>query len=205
MIGSFGRIIFKVSEKQVASINNQLSREYKSKMSEHTAIYGPGKIRHQGRELSEVSLNVTLISSLITETSLSEQLNDIKTMWEFGEYEYLTFGGQTFGAFPFIITGMSEKSSYFNKEAGVFDVVELDLTLKEYIEEPRKYNQIIEQLKIQDKQQEQITEEAQEVVEIEQKSKIEEFAKKVGNKVNSTLERVNKAIEIAENKKNEKR
>lgn len=203
MIGSFGRIIFNVSEKQVTSVNNQINREHKSKISEHTAIYGPGMIRHQGRELAEVSLSITLISSLITETSLSEQLNDIKTMWEFGEYAYLTFGGQTFGAFPFVITGMSEKNSYFNKDDGTFDVVELDLTLREYIDNPQKYNQIIESLKAQEKAKETLTEEVQEAVEVEQKTKMQEFAENIGKKVGEVLEKVDKAIEIAENKKNE--
>lgn len=198
MIGSFGRIVFKVSDKQVTTLNNQINREYKSKISEHTAIYGPGMIRHQGRELSEVSLSITLISSLITETSLEEQLNDIKTMWEFGEYAYLTLGGQTFGAFPFLITGMSEKNSYFNVKKGSFDVVELDLTLKEYIDNPQKYNQIIESLKAQEKKQEQTTEEIENVQE-EQKTKLDQLK----NNINKATEKINKTLEKIENKKNE--
>ena len=40
-------------------------------------------------------------------------------------------------------------------------------------------------------------------VETEQKSKLQEFAEKVGNKVNDIAEKVDKAIEIAENKKKE--
>ena len=198
MIGSVGRIVFKVSDKQVTTLNNQINREYKSKISEHTAIYGPGMIRHQGRELSEVSLSITLISSLITETSLEEQLNDIKTMWEFGEYAYLTLGGQTFGAFPFLITGMSEKNSYFNVKKGSFDVVELDLTLKEYIDNPQKYNQIIESLKAQEKEQEQTTEEIENVQE-EQKTKLDQLK----NNINKATEKINKTLEKIENKKNE--
>ena len=198
MIGSFGRIVFKVSDKQVTTLNNQINREYKSKISEKTAIYGPGMIRHQGRELSEVSLSITLISSLITETSLEEQLNDIKTMWEFGEYAYLTLGGQTFGAFPFLITGMSEKNSYFNVKKGSFDVVELDLTLKEYIDNPQKYNQIIESLKAQEKEQEQTTEEIENVQE-EQKTKLDQLK----NNINKATEKINKTLEKIENKKNE--
>ena len=40
-------------------------------------------------------------------------------------------------------------------------------------------------------------------VEVEQKTKLQEFAEKVKNKVDSTLEKVDKAIQIAEEKKNE--
>ena len=203
MIGSLGDVIFEVSDKKVFSINNQISRSYKSKISEHTAIYGPGMLRHQGRELTEVSFSISLVSSLLSEATTSEQLDKLKTMWEFGEYDYLTLGGQTFGAFPFLIVDMSEKSSYFNKETSDFDYVNLDLTLKEYIDNPKKYNQVIEQLKVQKKEQEELTEVEVVNVEVEQKTKLQEFAEKVKNKVDGVLEKVDKAIEIAENKKKE--
>ena len=203
MIGSLGDVIFEVSDKKVFSINNQINRSYKSKISEHNPIYGPGMLRHQGRELTEITFGITLISSLLQETTPSEQLDKIKTMWEFGEYGYLTLGGQTFGAFPFLIIDMSEKNSYFNRETSEFDYINLDLTLKEYIDDPKKYNQIIEQLKVQKKEQEELVEVEVANVEVEQKTKLQEFAEKVKNKVDSTLEKVDKAIQIAENKKKE--
>ncbi len=203
MIGSLGDIIFEVSDKKVFSINDVINRSYKSKISEHTAIYGPGMLRHQGRELTEVSFSISLVSSLLSDSSPAEELDKIKTMWEFGEYDYLTLGGETFGAFPFLITDMSEKSSYFNKETSNFDFINLELTLKEYIDNPRKYNQIIEQLKVQKKEQEKLAEAETANVEIEQKTKLQEFAEKVKNKVDGVLEKVDKAIEIAENKKKE--
>ena len=203
MIGSLGDVMFEVSDKKVFSINNQISRSYKSKISEHNPIYGPGMLRHQGRELTEITFGITLISSLLQETTPSEQLDKIKTMWEFGEYGYLTLGGQTFGAFPFLIIDISEKNSYFNRETSEFDYINLDLTLKEYIDDPKKYNQIIEQLKAQKKEQEELTKVEAVNVEIEQKTKLQEFAEKVKNKVDSTLEKVDKAIQIAENKKKE--
>ena len=134
MIGSLGDVIFEVSDKKVSSINNELSRSYKSKISEHTAIYGPGMLRHQGRELIEISFGISLVSTLLPDSSPAEELDKIKTMWEFGEYGYLTFGGQTFGAFPFLLVDMNEKNSYFNKKTSSFDVINLELTLKEYIE-----------------------------------------------------------------------
>ena len=203
MIGSLGDVIFEVSDKKVFSINNQINRSYKSKISEHNPIYGPGMLRHQGRELTEITFGITLISSLLQETTPSEQLDKIKTMWEFGEYGYLTLGGQTFGAFPFLVTNINEKNSYFNRETSEFDYITLELTLTEYIDNPKKYNQIIEQLKVQKKEQEKLTETEAVNVEAEQKTKLQEFAEKVKSKVDSTLEKVDKAIQIAENKKKE--
>ena len=156
MIGSLGDVVFEVSDKKVFSINNQISRSYKSKISEHTAIYGPGMLRHQGRELTEISFGISLVSSLLPESTPDEELDKIKTMWEFGEYGYLTLGGQSFGAFPFLIIDMNEKNSYFNKQTSSFDFINLELTLKEYIDNPKKYNQVIEQLKVQKKEQEKL-------------------------------------------------
>ena len=199
MIGSLGDVIFEVSDKKVSSINNELSRSYKSKISEHTAIYGPGMVRHQGRELIEISFGISLVSTLLPDSSPVEELDKIKTMWEFGEYGYLTFGGQTFGAFPFLIIDMNEKNSYFNKKTSSFDVINLELTLKEYIDNPKLYNQIIEQLKAQKKEQEKLAEAEVENIQEEQKTKLDQLK----NNINKATEKINKTLEKIENKKNE--
>lgn len=199
MIGSLGDVIFEVSDKKVSSINNELSRTYKSKISEHIAIYGPGMIRHQGRELIEISFGISLVSTLLPDSSPVEELDKIKTMFEFGEYGYLTLGGQTFGAFPFLIIDMNEKNSYFNKKTSSFDVINLELTLKEYIDNPKLYNQIIEQLKAQKKEKEEVVEAEVENVEVEQKTKLDQLK----NNINKATEKINKALEKIENKKNE--
>ena len=199
MIGSLGDVIFEVSDKKVSSINNELSRSYKSKISEHNAIYGPGMVRHQGRELIEISFGISLISSLLPDSSPAEELDKIKTMWEFGEYGYLTFGGQTFGAFPFLIIDMNEKNSYFNKKTSSFDVINLELTLKEYIDNPKLYNQIIEQLKAQKKEQEKLAEAEVENIQEEQKTKLDQLK----NNINKATEKINKTLEKIEKKKDE--
>ena len=199
MIGSLGDVIFEVSDKKVSSINNELSRTYKSKISEHTAIYGPGMVRHQGRELIEISFGISLVSTLLPDSSPAEELDKIKTMWEFGEYGYLTLGGQTFGAFPFLIIDMNEKNSYFNKKTSSFDVINLELTLKEYIDNPKLYNQIIEQLKSQKKEQEKLAEAEVETIQEEQKTKLDQLK----NNIHKATDKINKTLEKIENKKNE--
>lgn len=199
MIGSLGDVIFEVSDKKVSSINNELSRSYKSKISEHNAIYGPGMVRHQGRELIEISFGISLVSSLLPDSSPAEELDKIKTMWEFGEYGYLTFGGQTFGAFPFLIIDMNEKNSYFNKKSSSFDVINLELTLKEYIDNPKLYNQIIEQLKAQKKEQEKLAEAEVENIQEEQKTKLDQLK----NNIAKATEKIDKALEKIEKKKDE--
>lgn len=199
MIGSLGDVIFEVSDKKVYSINNELSRTYKSKISEHNAIYGPGMVRHQGRELIEISFGISLVSTLLPDSSPVEELDKIKTMWEFGEYGYLTFGGQTFGAFPFLIIDINEKNSYFNKKTSSFDVINLELTLKEYIDNPKLYNQIIEQLKSQKNEQEKLAEAEVENIQEEQKTKLDQLK----NNINKATEKINKTLEKIEKKKDE--
>ena len=157
MIGSFGEIIFEISDKKVFSLNNEISRTYKSKISEHSAIYGPGMIRHQGRELIELSFSISLNSSLTTE--IEKEKKKIVDMWAKGEYANLVFGGQVFGE-------LSETSSYFNKGKGSFDLIDLSIVVKEYIENPKLYNEQLESKKI--RQLETTTEEIADV-ELEQK------------------------------------
>ena len=62
MIGGFGILTFEVSEDNIKSIDGQLSRTLTAKISEHNAINGIGMIRHQGRELQEISFKMSLIS-----------------------------------------------------------------------------------------------------------------------------------------------
>ena len=169
MIGSFGDIVFEISDKKVVSLNNEISRTYKSKVSEHNPIYGPGMLRHQGRELIEVGFSISLNSTLSPD--LEEEKKKIIDMWEKGEYANLVFGGQVFGEFPFIILEISETNSYFNKEKSMFDVISLSLTVKEYIENPKLYNEQLEAKKV--KQDEtQIAEEESTDIENEQKGAV---------------------------------
>lgn len=167
MIGSFGEVIFEISDRKVVSLNNEISRTYKSKITEHTPIYGPGMLRHQGRELIEVSFSISLNSTLTPE--LGEEKKKIIEMWERGEYANLVLGGQVFGEFPFLITEISETNSYFNREKGIFDIIELNLSVKEYIENPKLYNQQLEARKI--KKNETTTEESSDI-EAEQKGAV---------------------------------
>ncbi|WP_064606921.1 phage tail protein [Streptobacillus moniliformis] len=141
MIGSFGKLIFEVSDKKVVSLNNQISRSYKAKISEHSAIYGLGMLRFQGRELITVSFNIHFNRKLTPD--LRQEVLKIKDMFERGEVDNLVFGGQVFGENPFIITEFNEINSYYNINASDFDVIELSISLKEYIEKPKNYNERI--------------------------------------------------------------
>lgn len=142
MIGSFGELIFEITEDKVITLNNELSRTYKGKIAEHNPIYGPGKLRFQGRELVEITLSITL-NSILT-PNLRNEVKKINKMFENGEYNMLVLEGQVFGDFPFLITEYSEKNTYYNTQRKDFDVINLTLNLKEYIEDVKVYRKSIE-------------------------------------------------------------
>lgn len=145
MIGSFGKLIFDISEKNIVTIDNEINRSRKAKISEHNPIYGPGSLRHQGRSLIEVSFNITLLRTLTP--NLREEIQKIEFMLDTGEFSFLVFGGQVFGDNPYIITEYSEVDKYYNRDLKDFDYVTISLSLKEYIEDLKVFNKNLESKK----------------------------------------------------------
>lgn len=164
MIGGFGVLTFEVSEDNIKSIDGQLSRTLTAKTSEHNAINGIGMIRHQGRELQEISFKMSLISQ--GKVNPVNELAKIQDMLEVGAYNHLILNGTVVGDFPFIILSASQTMTYFHKEQGV-QVIEVDISMKEYIEDPTVYDKLIEAKK---EKTSLTTEEVLATVDIEQTS-----------------------------------
>ena len=137
MIGSYGDIIFNVSEYNVFTLKEELTRTRRAKITEHTPVYGINTLRHQGRELIEISFSIELLSTLTPMPGL--QLEKFKEYVETGRYEPLIIGLHTMSEFPFIVTEVKEVMSYFNNITGDFDKIVLDITLKEYVDSPEYY------------------------------------------------------------------
>ena len=164
MIGGFGILTFEVSEDNIKSIDGQLSRTLTAKISEHNAINGVGMIRHQGRELQEISFKMSLISQ--DKVNPVNELAKIQDMLEVGAYNHLILNGTVVGDFPFIILSASQTMTYFHKEQGV-QVIEVDISMKEYIEDTTVYDKLIEAKK---EKTSLTTEEVLATVDIEQTS-----------------------------------
>lgn len=137
MIGSFGDILFNVSEYNVFTLKEELKRTRRARISEHNPIYGVSTLRHQGRELIEVTFSVELLSTITPMPGLQAQR--FKEYVETGRYEPLIIGLHTMSEFPFIVTEVEETMSYFNSLTGDFDKIVLDVTLKEYVDNPTYY------------------------------------------------------------------
>lgn len=142
IVGTFGGVIFSVSKKNLHSINGSINRKNNAKITEHTPIYGIGMLRHQGRELQEISFNITLLG----ETKLKKRM--LLEILEMGVSSFLVIGGNIIGSHPFILTGMDEEYSYYNNNTKTFDKIDLSITLKEYVEDPKKYNKTVEHKKV---------------------------------------------------------
>lgn len=142
MIGSLGSITFQVDNDRVFSLGKELSRSKKVKISEHTPIYGVPTIRHQGRDLVEINLSISLISSLGVDPK--KEIEKIQDFMELGKFERLIIGKQVIGEFPFLIIESNETRSHFNRLTSEFDVIQLELKLVEYIEDANTYLRSLE-------------------------------------------------------------
>lgn len=145
MIGSLGNILFYVSDFNVFSLKKELTRNRKVKITEHEPIYGIKTIRQQGRELIELKLSVELIKPLSKSPSYQMQL--IKEFMELGLYAHLVIGLHVMGEFPFLITEYNETLSHFNNITGDFDYINLDITLLEYVDNPKYYQSKLNYMK----------------------------------------------------------
>ena len=106
--------------------------------------------------------------SLISQDKVNpvNELAKIQDMLEVGAYNHLILNGTVVGDFPFIILSASQTMTYFHKEQGV-QVIEVDISMKEYIEDPTVYDKLIEAKK---EKTSLTTEEVLATVDIEQTS-----------------------------------
>ncbi|MBC2855419.1 phage tail protein [Cetobacterium sp. 2A] len=128
-VGSFGKVIFKVSSLGTLSPNNyKIDRAPKTK--KHQIINNPDITEFQGRQLIRVSLGIKLIYSLTNieraRGRLTEYINE-------GHHFPLVLSGKKIGNNTFILTKYSEKVTKTDR-IGTPLVVELDVSFEEYIE-----------------------------------------------------------------------
>lgn len=145
MIGSLGNIVFYVNDFNVFSLKKELTRSRRVKITEHNPIYGIKTIRQQGRDLVELKISIELIKPLSKSPGYQMQL--IKEFMELGLYAHLVIGLHVMGEFPFIITECNETLSYFNNMSGDFDYINLEITLLEYVDNPKYYQNKLRYMK----------------------------------------------------------
>lgn len=132
-IGSFGKVVFKVSSLSILSPNDyKIDRGAKTK--KHSLINNPDITEFQGRQLINVSFSIKLISTL---TNISRARERLTKYVDEGHHFPLVLSGNKIGENTFMLTKYSEKVVKTDR-VGTPIVVELDVSFEEYIEKMNK-------------------------------------------------------------------
>lgn len=132
-IGSFGKVIFKVSSLGVLSPNDY-TIDRAAKIKKHGLINNPDITEFQGRQLISVSFGIKLIRSL---TNIERAREKLRKYVDEGHHYPLVLSGNKIGENTFILTKYTEKVVKTDR-IGTPLVVELDISLEEYIEKTNK-------------------------------------------------------------------
>lgn len=128
LVGSFGEVVFEVSDYKVLTFK-EFKREGGAKYATHEVIGQPPKLEYLHRELEKISLEINLIAEL--GVSPEEEIQKITDMCNSGEANYLIFGGEVYGDSQWVIESYSETVKHFGAD-GEVKSSEVSLKLTEY-------------------------------------------------------------------------
>lgn len=129
IIGSFGEILFEVSQLRVFNFDD-FTRKTSAKYASHDIIGRPPVLEFTGRELEEISLTIKLIRTL--GVNPEEEVFKIRDICKRGEPNFLIIGGTVYGENEFVITDIDEKVKRWIGEVYVL-TGEIAIKLKEYV------------------------------------------------------------------------
>ena len=129
MNGSFGEIIFTVSNFKVLTFTN-FKRNIKAKYAEHEVIGQAPKLEYLHRELEEISFDMTFAKAL--SVNPENETEKIKKMCEEGTANFLVIDNKVYGDIEFIIESVNETVLYFDG-AGEVIASKINVKCKEYV------------------------------------------------------------------------
>lgn len=129
MIGTFGNIIFSVSNFRVLTFNN-FRREIGAKFAEHTVIAQPPKLEFLHRDLEEISFDMIFMKSL--GVNPADEVDKLKNMCNGGQSNFLVLNNKVYGDIEFILESVTEKVDYFDGAGNVISC-KVSVKLKEYV------------------------------------------------------------------------
>lgn len=127
-IGSLGDIIFSVSSNTIKTLS-RLKQSGGASFSEHKRHNAAPVLEYTGRELKEVSFQITLSEQLGVD--VHEEIEKIIQYTESGKILNFVLGKKTFGGGKWVITKYTVAHKYFDKMGDVV-LADVSLTLKEY-------------------------------------------------------------------------
>ena len=127
MLGSYGKITFKVTEKEIKIFNDfQITR--KARYAAHERINSKPLLQFMGLDADSISFNMQLVQGLTGD--VSDDLKSLQDMFKKAEVHPLFLGQKKLGSF--VIESMSEAYSMMDN-FGNLEIVNVSLSLKEYV------------------------------------------------------------------------
>ncbi|MCT8975488.1 phage tail protein [Clostridium sp. CX1] len=127
-IGSFGEIVFEVSEKITQTFSN-LKRSGSVRWAEHEVNQKKPISEFIGAELEEISFDILLKAEL--GVNPSKQLEKLREIRDTGKVDYFIIGGKPVSQNYWYIQQMSEAYNVIDSNGNILSA-EVNVTLKEY-------------------------------------------------------------------------
>lgn len=127
MLASYGKITFKVTEKEI-KIFNDFSISRKARYVAHERINNKPLLQFMGLEADSISFNMQLVQGLTGD--VSDDLKTLQDMFKKAEVHPLFLGQKKLGSF--VIESISEAYSMIDN-FGNLEIVNVSLSLREYI------------------------------------------------------------------------
>ena len=127
MLGSYGKITFKVTEKEI-KIFNDFSISRKARYVAHERINSKPLLQFMGLDADTISFNMQLVQGLTGD--VSDDLKSLQDMFKKAEVHPLFLGQKKLGSF--VIESMNEAYKIVDN-LGNLEVVNVSLSLKEYV------------------------------------------------------------------------
>ena len=127
MIASYGKITFKVTEKEI-KIFNDFSISRKARYVAHERINNKPLLQFMGLEADSILFNMQLVQGLTGD--VSDDLKSLQDMFKKAEVHPLFLGQKKLGSF--VIESINEAYKIVDN-LGNLEVVNVSLSLKEYV------------------------------------------------------------------------
>lgn len=126
MIGSYGKITFKVTEEEIKIFDNfNITR--KARYVVHERINNKPLLQFMGLETDSISFNMQLVQGITG--NVSDDLKSLQDMFKKAEVHPLFLGQKKLGSF--VIESINEAYKIVDN-LGNIEVVNINLSLKEY-------------------------------------------------------------------------
>lgn len=127
-IGSFGDLIFKVSDKQVRTFD-AMNWEFSAKYATHDRHIKADLIEYMGPEIETISFSMVL--SVFLGVNPLNQIKKMREMVRKGYAQRLVVGGKVYGSYKWVMEKDSAELQKFDKHGNLW-AAKVKVTLKEY-------------------------------------------------------------------------